>query len=295
MSSFEYDKTGRPIQHVVGTKDRPRGGGEYRRRQYEWGINSQLKRVTNELSGGSILYSYDSFGSLIGSKAGQFEKLFRVTDEVGNLYGDTWLYAYYGNGMLKKVVKPDRSGVSFLYDPFGRRIEKTVSQAGSENTLTKTGAGSTLEEAPWVQVGGGIIRKPFNKKQDSNLDAGAEQSLYVEESLEPKTEYRTVIRFLWSGNTLLHEWETGKEGKRKLRERDGENADDKTGAVVVEFIYDWAAPFHDGLTAVGNKGYFYFINADRKVISGPFEDFGSEVYTYMTAYTEYSEGYTAFF
>ncbi len=70
---------------------------------------------------------------------------------------------------------------------------------------------------------------------------------------------------------------------------------DKTGAVVVEFIYDWAAPFHDGLTAVGNKGYFYFINADRKVISGPFEDFGSEVYTYMTAYTEYSEGYTAFF
>ncbi|NDO29494.1 hypothetical protein FMM82_15290, partial [[Clostridium] clostridioforme] len=44
LSSFEYDKTGRPIQHVVGTKDRPRGGGEYRRRQYEWGINSQLKR-----------------------------------------------------------------------------------------------------------------------------------------------------------------------------------------------------------------------------------------------------------
>ena len=283
LSSFEYDKTGRPIQHVVGTKDRPRGGGEYRRRQYEWGINSQLKRATNELSGGSILYSYDSFGSLIGSKADQFEKLFRVTDEVGNLYeredrsdriygagsrleksaarngqgtqyqtgrqeekghgtkyfydkegnlskkveagGDTWLYAYYGNGMLKKVVKPDRSGVRFIYDPFGRRIEKAVSLVGSENALPKAEAGPTLEEAPWVQVGGGIIRKPFNKKQDSNLDAGAEQSLYVEESLEPKTEYQTVIRFLWSGDTLLHEWETGKEGKRKLREREGEKAD----------------------------------------------------------------------
>ncbi|NDO32794.1 RHS repeat protein, partial [[Clostridium] clostridioforme] len=225
LSSFEYDKTGRPIQHVVGTKDRPGGGGEYRRRQYEWGINSQLKRVTNELSGGSIIYSYDSFGSLIGSKADQFEKLFCVTDEVGNLYGDTWLYAYYGNWMLKKVVKPDRSGVRFIYDPFGRRIEKAVSLVGSENALPKAETGPTLEEAPWVQVGGGIIRKPFNKKQDSNLDSGAEQSLYVEESLEPKTEYQTVIRFLWSGDTLLHEWETGKEGKRKLREREGEKAD----------------------------------------------------------------------
>ncbi|SHJ74063.1 RHS repeat-associated core domain-containing protein, partial [Anaerocolumna jejuensis DSM 15929] len=31
--------------------------------------------------------------------------------------------------------------------------------------------------------------------------------------------------FLWSGNTLLHEWEVGEEGKRKLRERAGEKAD----------------------------------------------------------------------
>ncbi|NDO32857.1 hypothetical protein FMM82_35360, partial [[Clostridium] clostridioforme] len=127
--------------------------------------------------------------------------------------------------MLKKVVKPDRSGVSFLYDPFGRRIEKAVSRAGSENAFPKAETGSTLEEAPWMQVGGGFIRKPVKKKQDSNLDTGAEQSLYAEESLEPKAEYQTVIRFLWSGNTLLHEWETGKEGKRRLREREGEKAD----------------------------------------------------------------------
>ncbi len=174
------------------------------------GQGTQYQTGRQEEKGHGTKYFYDKEGNL--SK--------KV--EAG---GDTWLYAYYGNGMLKKVVKPDRSGVCFIYDPFGRRIEKAVSQAGSENALPKTGVGSTLEEAPWVQVGGGIIRKPFKKKQDSNLDAGAEQSLYVEESLEPKTEYQTVIRFLWSGNTLLHEWETGKEGKRKLREREGEKAD----------------------------------------------------------------------
>ncbi|SHL81454.1 RHS repeat-associated core domain-containing protein [Anaerocolumna jejuensis DSM 15929] len=52
------------------------------------------------------------------------------------------------------------------------------------------------------------------------------QSLYAEESCEQKThQYKNVIRFLWSGNTLLHEWEVGEEGKRKLRERAGEKAD----------------------------------------------------------------------
>lgn len=54
-------------------------------------------------------------------------------DEEGNLAkkiepnGDIWSYTYYGNGMLKEVIRPDRSNVRFKYDPFGRRIEKTVS------------------------------------------------------------------------------------------------------------------------------------------------------------------------
>lgn len=123
--------------------------------------------------------------------------------------------------MLKKVVKPDCSSVYFIYDPFGRRIEKAVSGAGSEKELPK-GEETSLEDTPWVQVGGGFIRKPVKKKQDSNLDTGAEPSLYAEESRELKKQYQTVIRFLWSGDTLLHEWETGAGGKRKLREREGE-------------------------------------------------------------------------
>ena len=284
-SRFEYDKTGRPIQHVVRAKDRPGKGGEYRRRKYEWGSHARLRSVTNECSGGSVSYTYDSFGSLIGSRTDLFEKLFRVTDEVGNLYeredrsdriygaggrlersaikkgqgiqsqsgrpmdndipdgthyfydlegnltrkvessGDTWFYTYYGNGMLKKVVKPDRSEVSFLYDPFCRRIEKAVSGEGREKGLPRAETGTALEEVPWGKVGGGFIRQAVKKRQDSHADAGAEQSLYVEESLEPKGQYRTVIRFLWSGNTLLHEWEVGEEGKRRLRRREYEKAD----------------------------------------------------------------------
>src|SRR5690606_26528552 len=36
----------------------------------------------------------------------------------------TWTYEWYGNGMLKKVVRPDGQPVEFRYDPLGRRIEK---------------------------------------------------------------------------------------------------------------------------------------------------------------------------
>ena len=55
-----------------------------------------------------------------------------VYDEEGNLEkkteanGDTWCYGYYGNGMLKEVIRPDRSIVRFRYDALGRRTEKSV-------------------------------------------------------------------------------------------------------------------------------------------------------------------------
>lgn len=280
-SHWEYDQIGRPIQHIVGLQERKAGsGGEFRRRQYEWDINTKLKRVTNELTGGTIIYSYDSFGHLTGSKINQFEELFRTTDEVGNLYekkdrsdrvygagsrleqsrisqryeqpgegkrnsagtkffydeegnlikktepnGAQWFYAYYGNGMLKKVVKPDQSGVYFQYDSFGRRIEKAVSKAGSEVFFVKAEAGASSEDISWKQVGGGWLKRPSVEQQESCVERIENQSLYVEESHEQGKQYQTVIRFLWSGDTLLHEWKVGEKEKRKLKERTGEKAD----------------------------------------------------------------------
>ena len=38
--------------------------------------------------------------------------------------GSIWEYSYYGNGMLRKVVRPDKRAVIFKYDGLGRRIEK---------------------------------------------------------------------------------------------------------------------------------------------------------------------------
>ncbi|KUF34088.1 RHS repeat domain-containing protein [Lysinibacillus sp. F5] len=93
----------------------------------------------------------------------QFDSLYRSVDDVGNLYetkekkdrvygagsrlletkdarfsydeegnlvekvehnGDTWKYEFYGNGMMAKVMRPDKTEITFKYDALGRRIEK---------------------------------------------------------------------------------------------------------------------------------------------------------------------------
>ena len=71
-------------------------------------------------------------------------------DEEGNLVkkreadGKVWEYTYYGNGMLQKVVRPDKSEVSFGYDAFGRRIEKCITGTGSEKAIRFLWDGNAL-------------------------------------------------------------------------------------------------------------------------------------------------------
>ncbi|TKI62026.1 hypothetical protein FC756_19355 [Lysinibacillus mangiferihumi] len=55
-------------------------------------------------------FSYDEEGNLV--------------EKVENNNGDTWKYEDYGNGMMTKVMKPDKTEVTFKYDALGRRIEK---------------------------------------------------------------------------------------------------------------------------------------------------------------------------
>lgn len=135
--------------------------------------------------------------------------------------GSVWIYLYFGNGMLKKVIKPDKSGVSFKYDSLGRRIEKTVTKAGSEDVSMIEGnvsskeTESSMEERAWEKVGGVRIRKTNTETNSTHVVKGSNQSIYVEGSsnykpkeIQEKNEnIEKVIRFLWDGNTLLHEWE----------------------------------------------------------------------------------------
>lgn len=158
-SSFEYDQAGRPVKHRVSS-----GSRETLQRAYTWSVNNRLTRMVNELSGGAVSYGHDDFSNLAWARyeTGVFD--YRVPDEAGNLYktedrsdckygrggrllssasagytydeegnliakdernGNKWSYEWQGNGMLKKVIRPDGKEVCFEYDALGRRISKT--------------------------------------------------------------------------------------------------------------------------------------------------------------------------
>ena len=115
--------------------------------------------------------------------------------------------------MLKKVIRPDKSGVSFRYDPLSRRIEKSVTKADSEDVSKFEEKVPSIEKSAWETVGGVRIRRSETESNKSHMVKGSNQSVYREESKnfrqlqEKEKKPEKVIRFLWDGNTLMHEWE----------------------------------------------------------------------------------------
>ena len=98
-SAWDYDKAGRPIFHEVSNQrskaDAAHQGifgnvvgwsDTLRRHRYEWDVNYQLKEVTNGLTKGTTVHSYDQFSNLVSAKESGFETIFRSVDIVGNLY-----------------------------------------------------------------------------------------------------------------------------------------------------------------------------------------------------------------
>ncbi|MFP3917102.1 RHS repeat-associated core domain-containing protein [Lysinibacillus telephonicus] len=175
ISKWQYDITGRPTHHRVKSQNR-----DTRRRVYNWDVNHRLRSMVNELTGVKVTYGYDEFSNLVwANQDSQFDFLYRSVDDVGNLYetreksdrvygpgsrlletkdakfsydeegnlvkkvennGDTWKYEYYGNGMMAKVIKPDKTEVTFKYDTLGRRVEKS----SDEKTMRFVWDGNTI-------------------------------------------------------------------------------------------------------------------------------------------------------
>ncbi|MEK4424993.1 RHS repeat domain-containing protein [Solibacillus sp. FSL K6-1523] len=176
ISQWQYDITGgRPTNHRISSQNR-----HTRRRVYQWDVNHRLKFMVNELTAGRTTYGYDEFSNLVWSNQGNpFDFLHRNVDDVGNLYetkektdrvygagsrlletrdakfsydeegnlvqkveknGDTWTYEYYGTGMMSKVIKPNKTEVTFKYDSMGRRIEK----CSDEKTMQFVWDGNTI-------------------------------------------------------------------------------------------------------------------------------------------------------
>ena len=311
-SRREYDLVGRPISHEVSVQQVDAGRQQsalghavgysetLRQRKYEWDVNNRMKEVTNGLTKGITVFSYDQFCNLVSANETGFDTIFRMADSVGNLYetkdysdrvygagnrlekscidlkerrnkyqggygrlatkgreyfydeegnlakkiepnGGIWEYSYFGNGMLREVIRPDESIVSFQYDTFGRRIEKAVTGTRGTGALGK--------------------------------------------------EQEKVTRYLWDGNTMLHEWEEKRAASRnqshnrvdfkadfilKLEKREEEKAKRKAahGESAVHNLITWV--FQDNFIPRGKitKDGNYSIISDH--LGTPVEAYDEE-------------------
>ncbi|WP_315814938.1 RHS repeat-associated core domain-containing protein [Paraflavitalea speifideaquila] len=158
LATFQYDRAGRPVEQAVNNSSR-----SLRHRIYAWNVNDRLQSMMNGLTRGLVQYSYDEFANLAWAKyedntfdcrqADHAKNFYRTKDqrdrkygpggrllsangtqyeydEAGDLVlkttntGEQWCYEWLGNGMLKKVIRPDGKAVSFEYDALGRRTAK---------------------------------------------------------------------------------------------------------------------------------------------------------------------------
>jgi len=112
--NYSYDPTGNRLH------------GPWKKATYTYGAANEL------LKKGQIEFSYDKNGNLIGKnlmKHGDEHACDK--DEHSDNDGRRWTYTYdYEDRLVKAETKYDNEStiVSFKYDPFGRRIEKSVSR-----------------------------------------------------------------------------------------------------------------------------------------------------------------------
>jgi RHS repeat-associated protein len=161
-SSRTFDKAGMLASHQVSS-----GTRTTHNRYYRWDTNAKLKQIINALEHGTTKFGHDDFGNLSWAQYENGQYDYRLPDKTGNLYRTSerkdrqydaggqlketpnarfkydeegnlvekltkdlalWKYEWYANGMLKKVIRPDRKEVVFEYDALGRRTAKIYQQ-----------------------------------------------------------------------------------------------------------------------------------------------------------------------
>lgn len=159
ISEKTYDKAGRPGEHKVRRNNLLQSW-----KKYTWDANDRLTHTFDALSQGTTRYRHDAVGNLAWAQYADNSIITRHADETGNLFETTEMgdrkynsagallesakylfkydeegnllsktekatykkttYGWYANGMLQKVILPNRKEISFKYDALGRRTEK---------------------------------------------------------------------------------------------------------------------------------------------------------------------------
>ncbi|MHC1774113.1 MAG: type VI secretion system tube protein TssD [Lentimicrobium sp.] len=219
-SQWKRDHLGRPVAHHIANGV----GHTNRHRSYRWDVNDRLKEITDSVSG-TRQFTHDAFGNLASTLySNGFEEL-RMPDAVGNLYRthDRRDRKYGPAGQLL-----EDNGTKYSYDPEGNLIEKREKD------------GKTWQYA-WNASGMlKCVTRPDGNTVEFTYDAlGRRLS---------KTYHNTTTRWVWDGNTPLHEWKEDLNSGNVL----SETSIDKDG--IVTWVFETGS-FVPAAKLKGEKNY----------------------------------------
>jgi len=174
---FEYDINGRLIKHQVEHHTRSR-----HQRQYSWDTGNRLKSIIDS-DFGQKQFGHDVYGNLSQIIYGDGTIEYRMPDAVDNLFETkARTDRQYGKG--GKLVKSKKA--TYDYDEEGNLLRKKL--VNGDMWQYKWNENGTLAE---------IIR-PDGQSVYFGYDALARRIW--------KRYKSTVTRWVWDGNTPLHEW-----------------------------------------------------------------------------------------
>ncbi|WP_143305845.1 RHS repeat-associated core domain-containing protein [Chitinophaga vietnamensis] len=174
-------ESGTPATHTVSS-----GSNIKRSRHYRWDANQQLKQVIDQLHRGTRQFGYDAFSNLAWAQYENGDYDYRLPDKAGNLYRTKLRNdrKYAAGGRLQ-----ESDSARFVYDEEGNLIRKIVSTSTSPVTYEYEWYGNGLLKQ---------VRRPDQKIVQFRYDA-------IGRRIE-KTFNGQVTRYLWNGDTPLHEW-----------------------------------------------------------------------------------------
>lgn len=201
----ERDRFGREIHKSVRTNNIERGA--YR---YEWGIANRLLSKENELTGTIMRYDYDRFDFLIRqdiTKGSETDIIYRMPDFVGNLYGTPERKdRKYGTGgrLLEDeecIYHYDDEG-NLVFREF-RQPRKDAIKHDRKRMEREYGIRRQVTDMGWLYewTSSGMLRRvirPNGSPVEFRYDALGRRTA--------KRYLGKVTRWVWDGNTPLHEW-----------------------------------------------------------------------------------------
>ena len=174
----EYDSVGR-----IRRASAQAGKTTTRKTYYQWGQNDRLICITNELTNKGTWFNYDTMGNLVSADYNRTEQLFRVPDAVGNLYKtEEQKDRKYGAG--GRLLETEDT--KYHYDEEGNLTEKA--KGNGERWLYEWNANGSLK----------TVIRPDRKKVSFEYDALGRRTAKIFD--------KRITRWVWDGNTPLHEW-----------------------------------------------------------------------------------------